>query len=55
MTVVQEVTKKEHVIKKLQEMELGQMARWIELLPDTNWEQRFSANWPVLAKKCGIE
>jgi hypothetical protein len=55
MSVMQEVSKKEHVVRQLREMELEQMAKWIEMLPDSGWEKRFAANWPMLAKKCGIE
>jgi hypothetical protein len=54
MTVTQEVARKEHVIRRLRELELDQMALWIEKLPDADWERRFKANWPMLAKKCGI-
>lgn len=55
MTILQELSKKEQVIQILQDMELEQMAKWVEILPESQWQELFSANWPVLAKKFGIE
>lgn len=55
MTLMQQLSKKEHVMQMLREMELEQIAKWIDMLPDNKWEKRFAANWPLLAKKCGIE
>lgn len=55
MTVIQELSKKELVIQMLRDMELEQMAKWVEILPESQWEELFTANWPMLAKKFGIE
>jgi len=54
VTVVQEISKKEHVMRLLMEMELEQLAKWVEILPESQWEELFAAGWPVLARKFGI-
>jgi hypothetical protein len=49
------INEKEKVMATLKEMGLDQIAKWIHILPEDRWENMFVANWPILAKKCGVQ
>ncbi len=45
---------KDYAIQVLDEMGLNQIANWLSILPEDRWQELFVAQWPTLAKKCGI-
>ncbi|WP_165842326.1 hypothetical protein [Paenibacillus xerothermodurans] len=55
MLLTEEVREKQKVVNKLHEMELDQIANWVEAIPSDKWKEMFVLRWPTLVKKCGIK